>query len=252
MAPIQTFSLQVSTGDDDSSKRAVLPSCNHVSSCTAPYLTWDPQLAHEKERDGMDVHGFISEEVDLSEKTLRMEALHNCNYDVQQAWTLVVSYYQSQTNICKDFRNAAVTMMFVREFSSEYFAKTNDMKYIARRLNCTTEVAWIQFYRWKASKRPMPEIADCPKERDIYDKENCDPSLVKNAVIASTGRTTTALTTHPNFYDNEMDAKLAISAKPAPAMSTSNTAKDDTQGVLTCLHMNPTLRPGRFLNSFHR
>jgi PHD-finger len=124
------------------------------TSFAVPCLIWNPQLALEAERSGEDIEGFLSKSDNLNVKILLMEALNEGQYNVRLATEIFVAHYLKKPKFLLDYGNADE---FAKTFTTEQFAKTKDFDFVASRLNCSKEIALINYYRWKRSNPNRPE-----------------------------------------------------------------------------------------------
>lgn len=124
------------------------------TSCADPFLTWDPRQAAESEFRGEDIEGFLSKSKSLNGRILRMEALIKGKYNVKLATDIFNFLHASKPSSWLDY---GYTEAFTKAFSSDTFIKTKSVKYISRELNCSTEIALINYYRWKKSNPYNPD-----------------------------------------------------------------------------------------------
>jgi PHD-finger len=141
------------------------------TTCISPLLMWDPQQAEVAKRSGEDIDGFLSRAGDLNLKLLLMEALHKGHYSVSKATQIFVSLYGRKHRLSLGYGNAED---FLKIFSSDYFTKTKDFEYVASKLNCTKEVALVNFYRWKKSKPNNPDQYLKMKRERNKESDVCD------------------------------------------------------------------------------
>ena len=145
----------------------------YSTSCADPFILWNPQKAIEAERSGEDIDGFLSKSDDLNLKILLMEALSIGQYNIRLATEIFVALYAKKSKLLYNGNADA----FSKIFSTDHFAKTKDFDFVVSKLNCSKEIALINYYRWKRSNINRPEQyirmkQEMHKESDVC--EVCD------------------------------------------------------------------------------